>query len=75
MKDNPKLVAAVAAVMNYIKTEEELAIAQAGQTAAAQPSALSAAPAMNLWGINGRQSIMNMRSLMQWKSFHGPRFR
>ena len=75
MKDNPKLAAAVAAVMNYIKTEEEMAIAQAGQLTGAQPAMPAASMAMNLWGASGRQSIMQMRSLMQWKSFHGSRFR
>ena len=65
-----KRVAAIAAVMNYIKSEEEMVAAQAmaGRGAGRQP----AAPvAINLWGVSGRQEIMQMRSLMQLRSFRG----
>ena len=75
MKDNPKLVAAVAAVMHYLKSEEEMAMAQAGQAVGPQVATPPGSMAINTWGISGRQSIMQLRSLMQWKSFHGSRFR
>jgi len=66
--------AAIAAVMSVIKSEEEMVTAQAmagrgaGQPA---PGPLS----INLWGLNGRQTMMQLRSLMQLRSFHGARFR
>jgi hypothetical protein len=69
-----KIAAAVSAVMAYIKTEEEMAYMQsAGQI---QPEELKTAPVgLNLWGLSGRQSMMNMRSMMQMKAFHGSKLR
>ncbi|MDM8514595.1 hypothetical protein QUF76_00215 [Desulfobacterales bacterium HSG16] len=75
MENKAKMTAIAAAVMNYIKTEEEAAIAL---------SAMSSAPVVeqvqtqqmppvqvNMWGMSGRQSQMQMRNMMQMKAFHG----
>ena len=73
MKDK-KRVAAVSAVMAYIKTEEEMAAMQFAEPV--RKEVQEASPGfMNLWGISGRQAIMNMRSMMQMKSFHGSKLR
>ncbi|NJL58463.1 MAG: hypothetical protein HC887_01215 [Desulfobacteraceae bacterium] len=65
--------------MSYINTEEEAAVyARASMAAASAPTlAMASAPAppVKLWGISSRQDIMQMRNLMQMKSFHGPKFR
>ena len=73
MKDKKK-VAAISAVMAYIKTEEEMAAMQLAEPVRPEKPE---APAgfVNLWGISGRQAIMNMRSMMQMKSFHGSKLR
>jgi len=69
-----KIAAAVSAVMAYIKTEEEMAYMQAVDQA--QPAKPKKAPAgFTLWGLSGRQSAMNMRTMMQMKSFHGSKIR
>jgi len=71
MDQKKKMAAAIAAVTAYIKTEEEAlcvqAAAQAGPAPAKAPAA--AAPA-NLWGISGRQTLMQMGNMMQLKAFH-----
>jgi hypothetical protein len=73
MKDK-KMVAAISAVMAYIKTEEEVAAMQIAEPV--RPEEPGAFPeSLNLWGISGRQTIMNMRSMMQMKSFHGSKLR
>jgi hypothetical protein len=51
--------------MHYLKTEEEMA-ALAAAAPSAQP-ALPAGPA--LWGLNGRQTQMQLRNLMQLRAF------
>ena len=67
-----KATAAVAAVLQYIKTEEE-AIAIQSATLAAQPQLTMAAPppaaAVKPWGVNGRQTQMQLRHLMQLRTF------
>ncbi|MFZ0243079.1 MAG: hypothetical protein WAL90_15670 [Desulfobacterales bacterium] len=69
-----KKAAAIAAVMSYIESEEEMVAAQAmAGRGAGQP--VSGPVAINLWGLNGRQTMMQLRSLMQLRSFHGGRFR
>jgi len=71
MENNKKVSAAIAAVMQYIKTEEAavcIAVASAAQAPAA--SSLPTAP-LKMWGVAGRQQMMQMRNLMQMKSFHG----
>lgn len=69
-----KMIAAISAVMAYIKTEEEMAAMQyANQAQPEEPETSSVS--LNLWGISGRQAIMNMRSMVQMKSFHGSKLR
>lgn len=65
-----KKAAALAAVINYIKTEEEAIMMQAAQ-APQEPAAAPAAPLTGLWGVSGRQDMMQMRNMMQLKAFHG----
>jgi len=69
MQNDKKMAAAMAAVTYYIKTQEEAA------AMAAFPVEEEPAPAgtINLWGISGRQNLMQMGNLMQMKAFHGLR--
>ena len=60
-----KWAAALAAVSAYIQTEEEALLMPPPVTP--EPR-LSKTP--NLWGMGGRQEIMQMRSLMQLKCMH-----
>jgi hypothetical protein len=69
-----KKVAAVSAVVNYLKTEEEVAMMQA-MAAETAPAPIAGATMVNAWGISGRQDIMQNNSLMLMKAFHGGRCR
>lgn len=62
-----KMAAALAAVTTYIQQEEEACYAQMA-AAAAPPKSAPAAP-VNLWGVSGRQAMMQMGQLMQLKAF------
>ena len=72
MGNDPKKAAAVAAVMQYIKTEEE-AIAMQSAMAAPAPQmpavARQPAPVIRPWGVSGRQAQMQMGILMQMRTF------
>jgi hypothetical protein len=68
MENSKKIAAAISAVMDYIKTEEEIVCMQATPRAP-QPPPVSLAPP-KLWSISGRQAMMQMRNLMQAKAFH-----
>lgn len=68
MKRDKKRAAAVSAVLAYIREEE----AQQAVSAEMPPPGKMV---FNAWGIGGRQSQMQLRSLMQLKGFHGARFR
>jgi hypothetical protein len=72
MGDAQKTAAAIAAVLQYIKTEEE-AIAMQSAMQAPQPQmpqfAQPAAPVARPWGVSGRQAQMQMRNLMQLRTF------
>ncbi|MCG8686457.1 MAG: hypothetical protein MI892_16380 [Desulfobacterales bacterium] len=69
--DKKKMAAAMAAVYTYIRTGEEAAAAaaQAPQEPAAQPSPPSGTVQMNVWGLSGRQAIMNAANMMQLRMF------
>ena len=74
MGDVKKATAAISAVLLYIKAEEEaIAMQSAMQAQAAGPgmqlASRSPAPVMNPWGLNGRQTQMQMRNLMQLRTF------
>jgi hypothetical protein len=71
MTKDKKVTAAVAAVMSYLQDEEAVS-AQAAMSGMPQAPAVSAAIAANLikpWGMSGRQAQMQMRNLMQMRTF------
>ena len=73
---NKKKIAAASAVLAYIKEEEEIAGAMAMQThAGIQEAPASTYQQMSMWGMSGRQTQMQLRSLMQLKAFHGLKIR
>ncbi len=68
-KQEKRMAAALAAVAAYMQQEEE-AFHQQLAVAMAPPEAQGAVRAQNLWGQSGRQSMMQMRNMMQVKAFH-----
>ena len=73
MEDPKKRAAAIAAVLQYIKSEEEAIAMQFGSYGAGlqmpahiQPYALQVRP----WGLSGRQAQMQLRNLMQLRTFN-----
>ncbi|MFC1489500.1 hypothetical protein ACFL6B_06625 [Thermodesulfobacteriota bacterium] len=69
MENRKEIAAAISAVMQYIQTEEEAVYMQ---SLALPPEALAlpvAAAPMKLWGMSGRQAQMQMRNLMQMRTF------
>jgi hypothetical protein len=71
MDQKKKMAAAIAAVTAYINSEEEalcLQSAALGEGTSAKAPA-PAGPA-NLWGLSGRQTLMQMGNMMQLKAFH-----
>jgi len=70
MENTKKVSAVISAVMNYIKTEEEAVYIQSMALPAVEPipEAYAAAP-MKLWGMSGRQAQMQMRNMMQMRTF------
>ena len=70
MTEDKKMAAAIAAVMNYIQEEEALAM-QAAAAGMPQAPAAIAPPAevVKPWGLSGRQAMMQMRNLMQMRTF------
>ena len=68
MDNQKKISAAIAAVMHYIQEEEAILMQQA-------PSVSAPAAAFSPWSMNGRQTQMQMRNLMQMRTFQrGSRF-
>ena len=70
MKNNKKIAAASAAVLNYIMTEEEAICIQSMATPSVTPATApyTSAP-VKLWGMSGRQAQMQMRNLIQMRTF------
>ena len=68
MDNDKKKAAAVSAVLQYIKSEQE---AVAAMQAAGIQAPVKRAGISGQWGLSGRQSLMQMRNLMQVKTFHG----
>jgi len=67
-----KATAAIAAVLQYIKTEEEAIAMQSAMQATQLQMPMIAqqfAPAVKPWGLSGRQAQMQMRNLMQLRTF------
>mgnify|MGYP001812902321 FL=1 len=70
MKNKKKISAAIAAVMHYIQEEEAVLMQQAAVGDMPQAPAVSApATAISPWSMNGRQFQMQMRNLMQMRTF------
>ena len=70
MENRKKIAAAISATMQYIQTEEEAVYMQSlalPSEASAMP--VAAAAPMKLWGMSGRQAKMQMRNLMQMRTF------
>lgn len=71
--DKKKMAAAMAAVYMYIRTGEEAAAMAAAQAPAedqpAAPEAPAAAVMANVWGMTGRQAMMNANTMMQMRMF------
>ena len=70
-----KKIAAIAAVTRYIQSEQEQVMdcipeASASDESHDFPVSVAPPPAINIWGAGGRAQQMNMRNLMQMKSFH-----
>ena len=68
-KREKQMAAAMAAVAAYMQQEEEVCHQQLA-AAMAPPKTQAAQANLNLWGQSGRQSMMQMRNLMQVKAFH-----
>jgi hypothetical protein len=63
-----KMAAALAAVAAFMQQEEEAFHQQLA--AAVSPPSKMPADTLNLWGQSGRQSMMQMRQMMQFKALH-----
>ena len=75
MDNQKKISAAIAAVMHYIQEEEAILMQQAAGGMPQAPSVCAPAAAFSPWSMNGRQTQMQMRSLMQMRTFQrGSRF-
>ena len=73
MSDRKKKIAAITAVANFIKSEQEaMAFSMSQDSDLTAPIAQTSeqSPPVNLWGISGRQQQMQMRSMMQMKALH-----
>ena len=69
-KDAKKLAAAMAAVFAHIKTHEEAAALHAQQAPFQEAEKVShPVPAVNVWGMAGRQEIMQANTMMQLRAF------
>ena len=71
MSEDKKMAAAIAAVMSYLQ-DEEAVYAQAAMAGMPQATAtaVSAADIIKPWAMSGRQAQMQMRTLMQMRTFH-----
>ena len=76
MVNQKKISAAIAAVMYYIREEEAILMQQAAMGGMPQvPSVCAPAAAFSPWSMHGRQTQMQMRNLMQMRTFQrGSRF-
>ena len=68
MTKDKKVTAAIAAVMSYIQ-DEEAAGAQTAMSGMPHAPAATAADIIKPWGMSGRQAQMQMRNLMQMRTF------
>ena len=70
MSDSKKKVAAVSAVMHYLRQEEEAFAFQQLNASNGVPISAEAKGSSNAWGMSGRQAQMQIRSLMQMKALY-----
>ena len=68
MHKQQKFSAAIAAVMHHIH-EEEAVLMQAAMGGRTQPPVSAPAARFSPWSMNGRQAQMQMRHLMQMRTF------
>ncbi len=71
--DEKKATAITAAVFTYLEAEEHAFCMAAAAPAEEKPVAPPAE--IRVWGISGRQAQMQLRTLMQLKTFHSTRSR
>ena len=71
MENTKHIAAAISAVMNYIHSEEEAICMQAMAAPSVAPvaDAATVVPPVRLWGVSGRQAQMQMRQMMQRRTF------
>ena len=69
MTDNKKISAAIAAVMYYINEEQAIQMQAATYGMQPIPTVAPLAAVAKPWGMNGRQTQMQMRNLMQMRTF------
>jgi hypothetical protein len=71
MKHKKKITAAIAAVTQYIRMEEEAVLMQQAAMGGMPQAPSVSAPAAPIspWSMNGRQTQMQMRNLMQMRTF------
>ena len=71
MKDNKKVTAAIAAVTHYLRMEKEAILMQQAALAGMPqvPSIPVPEKTVSPWCMNGRQTQMQMRNLMQLRTF------
>ncbi len=69
METQKKIGAAIAAVMEYIQEEEVALMQQAAWGGTTQTPTAMPAMTVKPWGLNGRQTLMQMRNLMQLRTF------
>ena len=70
MEKQKRISAAIAAVMHYIQEEEAMLMQQAAMGGMPQaPSVSGPTTAFSPWSMNGRQTQMQMRNLMQFRAF------
>lgn len=78
MKEKKKKIAAIAAVANYIKAEQERFAMVLPQDVVPHPASVGTSalnkPVMKLWGASGRHEQMQLRCMVQMKAFHRTKF-
>ncbi len=70
MEGDKKTAAAITAVNRYLEMETTELAQPAEQPAISGRQYCAAVIRMNLWGGSGRQSQMQIRTLMQLRAFH-----
>ena len=70
MEKQKKISAAIAAVMHYIQEEEAMLMQQMAMGGLLQaPSVSAPTKPVSPWSLNGRQTQMQIRNLMQLRTF------